>query len=244
MTLGPTDLVNGIMSTITLSVSLAVVFLIINKYFKFKNKQLLYVAISIFGIIWSYGATVISFLWQLITQYPFLDELYFLIGNVLYPITLPFWIYLTLDLSKIKKAKLYAYLTCIFMTFLDIIFIYLVFTTPELIGNREPGSLVDIRFTGYAVFYALISLFLVWIGLIIFLRDVFKSVSPELKLKGIFILGSLIIFSVVVQFDGFVQLDIPQLIIVRSFVILSSIFAYIGWIMPESLKKFLLKNKS
>ena len=104
--------------------------------------------------------------------------------------------------------------------------------------------MVDIRFTGYAVFYALISLFLVWIGLIIFLRDVFKSVSPELKLKGIFILGSLIIFSVVVQFDGFVQLDIPQLIIVRSFVILSSIFAYIGWIMPESLKKFLLKNKS
>ena len=203
---------------------------------------MLYIAISLFGILWSYGATVISFLWQLITQYPFLDELYFLIGMVLYPITLPFWIYLTFDLSKIKKAKLYAYLTCILVTFLDIIFIYLVFTNPDLIGHREEGSLVDIRFTGYALLYSMVSLLLVWIGLIIFLRDVFKSVSPELKLKGIFILISLIIFSIVVLFDGYYQLDIPQLVIVRSFVILSSIFAYIGFIMPDSVKKLLLKK--
>jgi len=244
MPLGPTDLVNGIMSTISLSVSLIIVFLIINKYFKFKNKQLLYIAISLFGILWSYGATVISFLWQLITQYPFLNELYFLIGMVHYPITLPFWIFLTLDLSKIKKAKLYGFLTCILITIIDIIFIYLVFTEPDLIGHREEGSLVDIRFTGYALIYSLVSLILVWIGLIIFLRDLFKSISPELKLKGMFLLISLIIFSFVVLFDGYYQLNIPQLIIVRSFVILSSILAYIGFIMPDSIKKLLLKKKN
>ncbi len=241
MPLEPVDYVNGVMSSISFSVSIFVVFLILYKYTKFKNKQLIYIAISMFGIMWTYSSTVASFFTLLLTQNPLPMEIYFILGNGIFPFTLACWIYVVFDLKKSNRAKIYGLTTLIIMGFLDFIYIFLVFTQPNLIGMSEGN--VDIRYTGYAQLYLIASLSFVWIGLIVFLRDVFKSSSLVPKVKGSLILVSLVIFSIASSFDGFYELDILQLIIVRSFVIIASILGYMGWLLPESIKRLLEKEK-
>ncbi|MFX1273726.1 MAG: hypothetical protein ACFFBP_14220 [Promethearchaeota archaeon] len=240
----PEDYVNGIMSTISLIIPMIITILIFVRYFRFKNKQIIYIGISTFGINWSYSGTVAAFFWLFFTKTSLPEPIYFILPICVYPITLGCWIYLVLDLAKVKKAKLLGLMTFIIVLILDITYIYLAFTQTSLLGEIVEGRNIDVKFYGYAALYSLISLGIVWLGLIIFLRDVFKSVSKELKVRGTLLLVALIIFSLAVSFDSWVDLNIPQLIGVRTFVIISAIISYLGWFLPEPIKRRLMKEKN
>lgn len=204
--------------------------------------MLIYIGISILGLVWLYSSTVISFLWQAITGYPFLQEIYLILGICIAPITMPCWIYVVLSLAHAKDVKFYVLLVFILILTLYILFILLTFTRPEIVGEKLGN--IDIQFKGYGVFYFLVNMTIVYAGFIIFMRDTFKSVSPELKLKGLFISLGLITFTVAATLDGWFDLPEIPLIITRISEIISSILAYIGWIMPESVKKVLLRKET
>lgn len=127
------------------------------------------------------------------------------------------------------------------MLIFDIIFILLSVIQPNMIGVREGN--IDIRFIEYGSIYQLISIIFVWLGMLIFLKDALRIDSKKIKLKAYLIFISLLIFTIAASFDGYVDLNIPQLIVARTFVILASIIAYIGWFFPKSVKKIFIKEK-
>ncbi|MFX1381791.1 MAG: hypothetical protein ACFFBP_05040 [Promethearchaeota archaeon] len=242
MELQPNDFLNGITCIISVVISYALIIEMIRKSHEHKNKMLMYIGISTFGLVSLYNGTVASFVWQLFSQYPFPQELYLILGTCITPFSMSCWMYVVLTISNRKRVKLFVVLVFILMISLFIILVYLVFNNIDLVGEKLPGSNIDIRFENFGLFYSIMSLTLFWIGTAFFLGNIFKSNSPELKLKGILISLAMITFLSSAILDGWFELEPIPLIIARIFIIIASIESYIGWIMPEFVKKIFLKN--
>ena len=75
-----------------------------------------------------------------------------------------------------------------------------------------------------------------------FARVSIKSHNPEVSLKGKLILMSFISFTVAAVIETFGHLDPLTVVITRSILISSSIEFYLGWILPDWMKKRLLKE--
>ena len=192
------------------------------------------------GLVWPFLATILSFLSHIFTGSPLPDPVYVLIGNVLLPITTTVWIYAVIKLTHEGKENIVSALVFLLFAALDIIYVIIVFNRPEIIGKKL--SEIDVEYVEYGLFYLVLSLTFVWLGLIILLRDIFKSDSPEAKLKGKFLLFGLLTYTVASIFDGFLALDIPLLVLMRILLMKSSFEFYIGWILPDRIKKLILKK--
>ena len=240
MTLGPIDYVNGITSIIYFVTSIIIATVIILRYFKYKNVTLILFGLATIGLVWPFLSTILSFLTYIFTGSPLPDQVYFLIGNVLLPITTTVWFYAVIKVTHEGKEKMVSGLVFLLFIVLDIIYIILVFIRPEIIGKKL--SEIDVEYIGYGLCYLVLALTFVWIGLTIFLRDVFKSISPEAKLKGKFLLIGLLTYTIASTFDGFLALDIPLLVLMRILLMISSFEFYIGWILPDPVKKLIMKE--
>ncbi|MFX1274238.1 MAG: hypothetical protein ACFFBP_21735 [Promethearchaeota archaeon] len=240
MSLGPVDYVNGITSIIYFIVSIIIAFIIMSKYFKYKTTSFLFVGFSTIGLVWPYLATIVSFLMMVFTLNPLPDSAYYIIGNILLPITTSTWIYAVIKLSHEGKEKIIVPIVFIFMVLLAIIYTILVFSRPDLIGEKL--GIIDVKYIGFGLFYLIIALSFVWIGLIILLKDLIHSSAPDLKLKGIFLLFGLLTYTVASIFDGFLNLEIPFLLLMRILLMISSFEMYIGWLLPKSVKKLFLRK--
>ena len=241
MLLTQIEFVNGLFSLIYCIIDTLIGFFIASKYRKYKQKLLLYVGLSFPGLAIPWYSSSISFLMVILLGIALPEQLYILIGNVFLPFTLFLWMVAICHFLNIKFSKIillaYAFVGFIFEIFL----IYFILNDTTVIA--EQYGPVDNTYKGFVLLYLIFTVITVIITGVWFALASFKSDKKEIRLKGKFLLIGFIFWSIGAITDGFFTLNIALLLIVRILLITSSIVFYIGWILPQFIRKLFESSK-
>jgi len=234
MVLGISDIYNGTLSVIFVIINLFVGLTILSKYFKLGNKNFIYVGITWIGISCPYIAAAVSFLIALIHESGLPIELYFTIAIVITPIFIVLWNLAMTNLLYKKHQKLIISISVVISVVLLSFFIYGLIFDISLIGQKEGVSDTDWS-TFVTIYFFILLLYILITGLAIAWQSL-KSDDSVIRIKG----GLLAAAFILLVFGGIIDafLDNP---LTRVIMMISAILFYFGWIMPESLKRYLSK---
>lgn len=237
--LEPLEIVSGTFSLIFVIISVVVGLKIASKYFEFKQRDFLLVGIVWILIVEPWYPSSISFLVALFNNGQGIsDSLYFIIGNVLIPISVFIWMIAFTDLLYKEKQIIILVIFTAFGAGFYILFFSLLLSDPSLIGTIH--GIVDVEYQSYMMIFLLAVVAIILITGIIFARESLKSTNSEVKLKGHLLMAAFILWSVGAILDAAIPLTILTLIITRAILILSSIAFYGGFILPKWMKNIFL----
>jgi len=226
------------MSLITVIVAFLVGITIIIKYFKFQDKNFLYIGILWIGIYHPWWSSSLSFLLVLFADIKLSLELYFLFALSLIPIILPIWLLAFTDMVFQKyKTVLIVILTGISVLFDIYLVLNVIFNNVKAIGDFSADSIFDVQYNSISMIYLIFIVLLLLITGSLFARESMQSGNAEIKLKGKFLLSAWIFWAVGAILDSAIPLFIPTLLITRIILITSSILFYIGFLLPNFIKK-------
>jgi MFS family permease len=223
---------------------------ILSKYSEFKRREFILIGLSLMGIANPWLGDAINFIliW-FDTTLPWVA--YFVIANAFLPGFVFCWLFALTEFKEFKenqKIVLSAHIILI-TTFEVVFFIFLAADTKNLIGDPQ-GPFV-VYWSAFIEVYLLISIVIVLITGLLFARESLKSDKSEIKLKGKFLIAAVVIFTAAALVDSqTATLSLPMeitiiiIVIVRVVLMFSSILFYIGFIMPETVKRRLLKEEN
>ena len=241
MSLSPIDTLNGIFSLIFVAISLFVGFVILSRYFKYKERIYLMVGATWILISEPWWPSSVSFLVALSNGVGIPPQAYFLIGNILVPLAIVFWLLAFTEFLYSEKRKLILSIFAIIGVVFEILFFSFLFLNPDLIGDLSGP--VNVNYKSFIMVFLIIFLLIVVITGFLFANLSLKSKDPEVKLKGKLLIIAYISFSVGALLDSSVPFNEATILIIRLILILSAICWYGGFILPKWMKKFLLKNR-
>ena len=230
----------GIVSIISLIIITTIGIVAQLRYFKYRNKDLLYIGVSLV-FMWSpWWPSSISFVIYLFISDGLPFSLYIFIGNFFLPISAFFWLIFILDVFKIesKKRKLILIIYSIFVVVYEIFIIYWMIN-PDQIGSLR-NALVPAYGIELYLFILVIVAIVIITGLLLAV-DMLKAKQLELKLKGYFLIAAflLVIFGILLEIFTLGNL---WLLISRIVIVIGVILIYIGFFMPERVKKIFIKD--
>ncbi|MFX0070926.1 MAG: hypothetical protein ACFFAO_07540 [Candidatus Hermodarchaeota archaeon] len=241
MVLTEIDILSGIFSITSIIIFTFLGLIIISKYFQHRRRDLLLFGITVAGLITPLYGSALSFLTALFTGQGLSVELYLFISLAPNPIILICFATAVTDLLYKEKQKVIQLIVTIYAIIIEILLIYFLINEPSMIG-----VLVGITDAEYGIIarYYLISVlaFLVIAGTL-FARESLKSDRAEIKLKGKLLLPAFYLFAFSAIADAAIKLNTITLPLIRILVIISGILFYMGFILPESIKNFFLKEK-
>lgn len=240
MVLQPIEILSGILSLIFVLISTYIGLRIASRYTKHKQITLILVGISWIGISSLWIAPSISILLALSTGEGLTPFMYFFIANAFIPFYLFIWMMAITEFLYKDKQKMILLISALVGTVIEIIFLYFLFTEIEVIG--ELTGPVDTDWGLFMTVYYLLVIVIMVITGTLFGRESLKSDNPETKLKGKFILAAFYIWLAGCLFDTISAISIIILIMARITLIVSSFLFYLGFILPDSVKKRFLKN--
>ncbi|MBD3254085.1 MAG: hypothetical protein GF383_03290 [Candidatus Lokiarchaeota archaeon] len=196
-----------------------------------------------------YHAVAINFINWLITRQTISTELHSTIFIVGIPITLLAWMDIYLKTVHYKKSHMnriiLRILTILSVVILGLMF-YFIYLAPEsqqvmFIGYRVDN--ITMSWVGIVLIYQNFVLFTLLFAAIHFsIISIKRSDLEETKWKGIFIIIAvilLIISSMGLLILKFTWPDFITLLVFRILMVVSTFFFYIGFSMPEFIKKLL-----
>lgn len=229
------EFLNGIFAIFIVMTFYFIGLRLISKYFRLKERKILYlgVAIPFMGNMWL--AISITYLSILITGNSITPELYFLIGYG-FPLGIVFWLILISELMYKNKQKLIISVYAIYWVIMEIIFFLLLFSDSSQLGvfNRPLTPVLG----PFLAIRSLIILIILLITGILFYHESHKSDNSEVKLKGTLFLLGLIFF-----ITGAITFVITGIAFVPLiFFIPSAFLVYVALILPDWMKKRFLKE--
>ncbi|HEY0088790.1 MAG TPA: hypothetical protein VGB37_08100 [Candidatus Lokiarchaeia archaeon] len=242
MELTSVELLNGILSLILVIISIIIGIKISSKYLIYKQKLLLYVGITWVLIVSIWYSSSISVLLILTTKQRLSDELYMLIGNVPLPIALFIWMIVFIDVVNKKFQKLVLIIFGIYVILFEIFFLYFLFTDKSVLG--EIVSPVDATYSLVITACQLFDALLFFTTGIIFSITSLKSETKEIKLKGKLIMIAYILMLIGVLLELISNLSIILLVLARLVLVFCGFSYYGGFILPDWMKKLLLRKKA
>ncbi len=242
MVLQPIEILNGTLSLIFVVISTYIGIKIVSKYREYKQRLFILVGLTWILLCEIWWASSISFLVALVNGVGLSPQIYFLIGNLLVPVTILIWLtaFTTfLDVNK-RNKKIILISIAIYGIIFEIFLFYSLLTDITLFGRLD-GPV----FAVYTLFVTafLISILLIFsITGILFARESLKSDNPEAKLKGKIFIVAVLSFTIGATLDA-LRRRIPAellpllLIITRIILTSSSIEFYFSFILPDWIKK-------
>ena len=230
MELTQIEFLNGIFAIFILFIFYFIGLRLIYKYFKLKEKKILYLgfAIPFMGNMWL--AISVTYLSIILTGNSITPEIYLLLGYG-FPLGMVFWLILLTELMYKDKQKVIISLYIIYWLIMEIIFFILLSTDTSLLGvfNRPLTPVLS----PFLAIRSIITLILLVITGILFYRESHKSDNAEVRLKGTLFLSGIILFMLgaltfVISGIAFIPL---------IFFIPSSFMVYGALILPEWMKK-------
>jgi hypothetical protein len=206
-----------------------------------KNKVLLFIGLAWMGAYQPWWPSAVSFVLGVFNISHGLDPiLYIAIGNVLIPLTVFLWFMGTTELIFSKRKKLIVGIYTTISILMDIYIIYFLINDYTVLGHLAGFSDMEYGF--------LMSLYLMFINITIAIsgilmgRESLRSNEKEIKTKGKCLIAASICYVLGGLLDvGVFSLIPPALVISRSILIMGSFLFYMGFLLPEFIKKRLLK---
>ncbi|MFX0069598.1 MAG: hypothetical protein ACFFAO_00695 [Candidatus Hermodarchaeota archaeon] len=235
------EIINEIFSTMIVFIFVLVGLLTIRRYRKFQNQLYILWGIGLLGLGIPWLASSISFFMIITTGEGLTEVPYFFITLFPLAITSFFWMWTMTDLLIKEKQKFYLLIMVVTGVLFEIYLFYFLITDPSVIGILHNPP-IDSTYYGITMLYMIFMMAVVSISLSIFIWQSFKLDNPEIKLKAKFLLAGLISFLFGSIFDGMFPLNVVYIMIMRLILFTSAIEFYIGWNLPESIKKFFIKE--
>ncbi|MBN1800287.1 MAG: hypothetical protein JW891_02215 [Candidatus Lokiarchaeota archaeon] len=242
----PIQFLQGAVSLGFTLISLILGILIIVKYFKYKDRQLLLVGLTWILLTTAWWGDSISFLTMTIggdVKYQLADPIYFFLANAFIPFMFYTWIQAFGDIVLKTKDKLRKSLVCIMVVMgilFEIYFLASFLTDYSSIGTRKSPYYADWNDI-VDVFILFASLSFVVTG-IIFSYIALEADNREIRLKGKFLLVAFIVFTSGAIIETFF-VDFGEIIVVISRLcgIISAISFYIGFVLPRFIKELFIR---
>jgi len=217
--------------------------IVLYKYIKTKEKVLFYFFLAIIFTMSPWYPSGFGYVYWLITREEIAYPVYVLLGTFGVPIALISWFQIYMPALHPKYKDLMTIITiCISIAFYIYLsyFLFVASGAPvdELIGIKD--SAIDISYKGFVLGFLGFSLVVSTVtGNDFAIASLKIKENPVLVWKGRFLILSFNLFAIGGIGDGFLPLTPFTLVIFRTFMMLSSTFYYIGFILPGWVKKLL-----
>ncbi len=233
------EFLQGIFTLIFVSIAIILGSKISLKYFKLKRRELYLVGLTLILMITPYVYTVIDFLTILLTGVSAPVEIIYL-GIALVAFASLTWLILITDLLYKEKQKIILGLIIVQLVVFEIFLIYAILVQPTLIlipyGSRY------YREAPILIYYYIVSMLIFLISGFFFARGTLKSDNKEVQLKGRFILIALITYVIGAILDIAFEATAFTETLARLVQISSFTEFYIGFALPDFIKKSLIKE--
>lgn len=235
-----TDFINGLLSLIFVAISIFLGIKMILKYFKYKQKNLLYVGITWIIMCEPWWPHATSFLLAVFTGNGLDVRMFYFLAVTFVPIGLTAWLTAFTDFINTDKQKLILGISIIAQIIFEIVFFYFLITDPSVIAHmRTPVDSENKPFI-LAYFITVILIFLIT-GLI-FAAKAMRASDPNIKLKGKILLIAVLLYVFGGILDGAIAIEIIALLTSRIMLAFSAVMFYSGFVLPNWLKKIFLKE--
>jgi len=241
MAISELEFIGGLFSLIYVLISTLIGLLIASKYLKIKRPIFLLMGLTWIFMACPWWPSSISFLLALLTGQGLNFVTYVIIGNATVPI---FVMLLTTSMSELlykeRQKRIFA-IFAVYGVIIEIYLFYYIIVDPSALGTLN--GIVDIEYSGVLRYYLISVIILIVVVGILIARPQLKSDNPELRLKGKLLLIAYILWPIGAFADAALPLNVITLPIIRIILISSSMFFYIGFILPKFIKKMFLKEE-
>lgn len=241
MALEPIEIFAGVSGIIWVSISTILGLIIASKYFKYKKRVFLLVGLTWILLAAPWWSSTTSFLVALQTDVGLPPEIYFTMTFFSIPIGLIIWMTAFTDLLYKEKQKIILLIVTIEGVLFYIYFFVSLSIDPKIIGVLNGA--VDSDYRSVVLIYTLSTILIVLFSGIQFARNSLRSDDPEMRLKGKLLIVAFISFTIGAVMDSAIPLNFVTLPITRIILISSAIEFYGGFILPNWMKKLLLKQR-
>ncbi|MBN1800288.1 MAG: hypothetical protein JW891_02220 [Candidatus Lokiarchaeota archaeon] len=213
--------------------------LMLYKYYKYRDKQLILVGMTWMLITSPWWGDALTFIYYMFTTNVLPNETYFFLANAFIAPIFYMWPKTVSELvfvdQKQKLKKIIRNILVLWAIIFEIVFLIIFFYDYRLLGRRIDYYIVD--WNWYVNTYLLSgSVFLVITGMV-FSYTAIKSEKLHIKLKGWFLLGAFVVFTLATFLEILFTDVLAVIIIARILGITSAICFYIGFVLPKFVKK-------
>ena len=227
----------GLLIATTFSIILGII--MIRKYYKYKDLELLTMGFSTIFISSPWWGLILAFISYALFSIEISDLMFLFFAIGFSPIALILQIITISRLVYQESWKKISILLIVPVIIHRIFWFIFLFTNPSLLWVRL--SRFDGEVQPFHLLYTLYATIIVIIIYTLFIRDCLRSVEPKIRLKGKFVYLGCFIYFVGIVLGVIVNLDIATLF-ARFVVMTAVILSYIGWVMPERVAKFFIKG--
>ncbi|TFG04592.1 MAG: hypothetical protein EU539_10505 [Promethearchaeota archaeon] len=235
MAIDASIVINGLFSLLFVVFSLIIGLKIALKYKEIKQRVFPLIGISWFVMSKPWWGSSISFLAYLFNGVGIPLFWYILITFSFISVILILWLIALNDLTQIKNFKVIYIIFIIYAVIFESLILYFLFTDISVLAVMIDPVNVDLGL--FLIIYLLIELIIFIISGLFFSIISLKSEEPKVKLKGKFLLLAFLIYLIGAALETI--LSFPPF---RLILIISALFFYIGFMMPEVIEKKFLKG--
>ena len=238
------EILQGTLSLTITIIGILIGLIIILKYFQYKRKELLGVAFAIILIAISWLPSGVSFLMFIFYGVLINEPLYIFLAYGLVLFASLAMMYAIISLLYPKPAKKILLTFLIISIVFEVIFLYLLYTSLPAVGmvGTEAGRF-DVEAGRISLLMVIIALVVSLVIRILLIREFSKSENKKLQWRGRFILIEFILLIIGAIMDALLTLTAPTLILARIIMVLRFIFVYLGWLLPDRVANWLIKEK-
>ena len=240
MELSLAEFLTGLFSLIFVIISIFVGLKIARKYSEHKKIEFLLVGITWIGIVFPWVPSAITFLLVIFTDTLLSTEIRFILGFGLIPVFLVIWIAAFTEITYKEIQKKLLIIAIVVCTTLQVTFLALIFIDNTLIGVQV--GLFHGSFTLFTRIYLLSILLTFFITGIVFARKSMRLGDPVIKLRGKFLFVAFTFYTAGAILETLLPFTAFTAVFIRLIMILSAFAFYFGFILPEIIKKFLIKE--
>ncbi len=234
------DILHSSFTLVAVVISIIIGLIITSKYFKNKQFNVLLIGVFWTGLTFPWLPTVVTFIMLWFLESGLTVEGYIIIGITILPFTVLSGLIAFTRLLAIYKKKRRWIIggVLIFNLIFEALIFYFIFTDVAIIATLDPPF--NIKWSPFSQVYFIINLTLFLIVGILFSRKSMRAENREIKFKGKLLFAAFISFTVGTVLD-FAISTTATYIIARLILLSSSIEFYIGFLLPERIKKLIFK---
>ncbi len=244
MSLTPLDILSGILGLSLVIISFVLGLIVLFKYFKNKNKNFILLGINLILLASGWFGMSTSFIIALIYGNDGLAlEMILLLNFIPLPIGLMCWIGFYTNILMKEKQKLFLLIMILITVFFYFVFFVALAIDVNLVAFKISPVDTTAGENKFLSIYIIIFIVVLLVTGLHFSLQTIKYEDAETKMKGKFLLLAFPSFTLGALLDSTLPSTEITLILFRVLLISSIIEFYIGYLLPNWIKKRILKEK-